>query len=194
MTTLELDLTDPELYRHGFPHDVFVDLRGRGAVLQHPAVSMPRAPDGVPFWAVVRHAEVVEANRDWERFSALSGPSISGTAPGHAGHTLVSSDPPTHTRLRKLISAGFTPRMISRLDDRIRMWAQRLVGDLVANGECDFVREVAYPLPMHLIADIVGIPEQDRPWVFTRTDTMMRAADPQAGIDTKAHDQAQLEL
>src|SRR3954453_20818732 len=103
MRTIDVDLTDPELYRQGVPHELFTDIRARGAVLHHPAVPMARAPEGVPFWAVLRHEEVVQANRDWETFSAVSGPSISGTEPGHAGHTLVASDPPVHTRLRKLI-------------------------------------------------------------------------------------------
>jgi cytochrome P450 len=194
MAILELDLTDPELYRDGFPHELFGELRARGGVLRHPAVPMARAPEGVPFWAVLRHAEVVEANRDWERFSAVSGPSISGTEPGHAGHTLVASDPPVHTRLRKLISSGFTPRMIARLDDRIVMWSRRIVDDVADRGECDFVRDVAYLLPMHLIADIVGIPEDDRPWIFSRTDTLMRAADPRSVLTAEDHGRAQLEL
>jgi cytochrome P450 len=194
MITIELDLTDPELYRHGFPHELFTSLRARGAVLRHPKVVLPRAPEGIEFWAVLRHAEVQQANRDWETFSALSGPSIGGSTPEQAGHTLVSADPPTHTRLRKLISQGFTPRMIARLDERIETWATRIVDDVAERGECDFVRDVAYLLPMQLIADIVGIPEADRPWVFARTDTMMRAADPQSSVTEEDHALAQIEL
>jgi cytochrome P450 len=192
--TADVDLIDPELYRQGFPHELFTELRDRAALVHHQRVPMARAPEGVEFWAVLRHAEVVHANRDWETFSALSGPAISGTDAGHAGHTLVSADPPTHTRLRKLISAGFTPRMIARLDNRIDMWSRRIVDDITERGDCDFVRDVAYPLPMHLIADIIGIPETDRPWVFGRTDTVMRAADPRSPIAQADHDLAQLEL
>ena len=194
MRTLDMDLTDPELYRHGVPHELFTDLRARGAVLHHPAVPMARAPEGVPFWAVVRHEEVVLANRDWETFSATRGPAITGQEDERSGHMLVAADPPTHTRLRKLISAGFTPRMISRLDDRIEMWSRRIVDDVLARGECDFVRDVAYLLPMHLIADIVGIPEADRPVVFANTDIALRAGDPQSGISAADHGRAQLAL
>ena len=192
--TADLDLTDPELYRQGFPHELFTELRAHAAVLHHRRVPMARAPEGVSFWAVLRHAEVLQANRDWETFSALSGPSISGTEPEHAGHTLVAADPPTHTRLRKLISAGFTPRMIARLDDRIDMWSRRIVDDIIERGDFDFVRDVAYLLPMQLIGDIIGIPEADRQWVFGRTDTLMRAADPRSSLTQGDHDLAQVEL
>ncbi|MFN8024796.1 MAG: cytochrome P450 [Acidimicrobiia bacterium] len=192
--TVGVDLTDPELYRRGFPHELFTELRAEGAVLHHPAVPMANAPDGVPFWVVLRHEEVVQANRDWETFSATRGPAITGQEDERSGHMLVAADPPTHTRLRKLISAGFTPRMISRLDDRIAMWSRRIVDDVLARGECDFVRDVAYPLPMHLIADIVGIPEADRPAVFANTDTALRAGDPRSGISADDHVRAQLAL
>jgi cytochrome P450 len=194
MRTVDVDLTDPELYRQGVPHELFTDLRARGAVLHHPAVPMARAPEGVPFWAVVRHEEVVQANRDWETFSATRGPAITGQEDERSGHMLVAADPPTHTRLRKLVSAGFTPRMISRLDDRIEMWSRRIVDDVLDRGECDFVRDVAYLLPMQLIADIVGIPEADRPVVFANTDIALRAGDPQSGITAEDHMRAQLAL
>ena len=156
--TLDRDLTDPELYRNGFPHELFIELRAQGAVLRHPKVALERAPDGIEFWAVLRHAEVQQANRDWETFSALSGPSIAGAPVEQQSHTLVTADPPNHTRLRKLISAGFTPRMIARLDERIVLWTTRILDDVAERGECDFVRDIAYLLPMHLIADIVGHP------------------------------------
>lgn len=192
--TVSVDLTDPELYRQGFPHELFTALRDEGAVLHHPAVPMANAPDGVPFWVVLRHEEVVQANRDWETFSATRGPAITGQEDERSGHMLVAADPPAHTRLRKLISAGFTPRMIARLDDRIEMWSRRIVDDVLARGECDFVRDVAYLLPMHLIADIVGIPEVDRPTVFRHTDTALRANDPKAGLTADDHARAQLAL
>src|SRR5262249_10524218 len=88
-----------------------------------------------------------------------------------------------HTRLRKLIAAGFTPRMIARLDEQVRRRTDAILDDVVAReGAVDFVRDVAYQLPMHIIGDIVGIPEADRPFVFGITDTFMRAGDPTTGV------------
>ena len=91
-------------------------------------------------------------------------------------------DPPDHTRIRRLISAGFTPRMIAKLDDLIVRRTAQVLDAVESQGECDFVSEVAYQLPMHVIADIVGIPDADRPWVFERSDLMIRSMDPALGM------------
>jgi cytochrome P450 len=91
---------------------------------------------------------------------------------------LVSMDGREHVRQRRLISAGFTPRMIARLEEQCRDRAGRLVDAALERGEIDFVGEVAYPLPMHMIADIVGIPEPDRDWLFTTMNTILAASDP----------------
>ena len=96
---------------------------------------------------------------------------------------LVSMDPTDHTRLRRLISAGFTPRMIADIETRIASRTERILDDIAARGECEFVRDVAYQLPMHVIADIVGIPEDDRPWVFARAEILLQGARP----DVAAH-------
>jgi cytochrome P450 len=103
-------------------------------------------------------------------------------------------DPPEHTRLRRLISAGFTPRMIGKLDDHISKRTDQILDAVEARGHCDFVSDVAYQLPMHIIADIVGIPDQDRPWVFERTDTMIRAMDPGLGMTVADRRAAEAEL
>ena len=194
MPDLDLDLTNPELYRQGFPHQIFADLRAQGAVFRHPKVSFDSKPEGLEFWALVRHAEVQQANRDWMTFSALSGPSIGGAPPERVNHQLFVSDPPTHTRLRKLISSGFTRRMIARLEEGIGAWTTRILDAAAESGEVDFVRDIAYVLPMHVIADIIGIPESDRPWVFARTETFMRAPDPMSGLTMQEREQAQLEV
>jgi cytochrome P450 len=147
------DLTDHQLYRNGFPHDLFVELRARGPVLRHRRVALERVPQGREFWVVLRHAQVEQASRDVDTFSSLDGPSIGGNAEMR-GQMLVSADAPMHTRLRKLISAGFTPRMIARLGELIARRAEEILDPVVARGECDFVRRVAYVLPMHLIAEL----------------------------------------
>jgi cholest-4-en-3-one 26-monooxygenase len=90
----------------------------------------------------------------------------------------VTKDPPEYNRIRRHISAGFTPRMVGRLEDQIRARTERILDDAAARGDFDFVPEIAYQLPMHVIADIVGIPEADRPEVFRLTDLIMRATDP----------------
>jgi cytochrome P450 len=194
-TTLDVDVTERSLYRNGFPHELFTELRARGAVLRHPKAVLERAPEGMDFWVVTRHAEVLEASRDWQRFSSLDGPALSPVDGMEQSHALVFADPPSHARLRKLISAGFTPRMISRLDQQItRRVAEILDAVVERNGEVDFVRDIAYVLPMQLIGDIIGIPESDRPYVFGLTDVFMRAGDPESGLTPEDCDRVQIDL
>lgn len=192
---IDVDLTDNELYRHGFPHDVFTALRAQGPVLRHRTVTFARWPEPLAFWAIVGHPELQHAARTWESFSALDGSRIAPTSAANRGHTLVTSDPHAHTRLRKLVSAGFTPRMIARLEEQIRLRCRQIL-DAVdeRGGEVDLVRDVAYLLPMHLIADIVGMPETDRDWVFTQTDRLMRSGDPATGIGLDERGRIEQEL
>jgi len=88
-------------------------------------------------------------------------------------------DGPDHNRQRQLISAGFTPRMVGRIEEQARRWAVKIVEDALERGTCDFVEDVAYQLPMHMIADIVGIPVEDRQWLFNLTTQFLQAGDPE---------------
>jgi len=82
-----------------------------------------------------------------------------------------------HIRLRRLISAGFTPRMIGLLEEQAREWAVAIVERALERGTCDFVQEVAYQLPMNMIADIVGIPLEDREWLFGLTNELLQGGE-----------------
>jgi len=192
--TSEIDLVDRSLYRDGVPHDVFAELRARGAVHRHrPAQILPGGPE-IEFWSVVRHAEIQQANRDWQTFTATRGVVIEPAPPQRAGDMLVSMDPPDHTRLRRLISAGFTPRMIGKLEAHIADRTRRILDAAAEQRDCDFVRDIAYQLPMHVIADIVGIPEEDRPQIFTCTDAVLRGFVPESGLTDADRFEAAAEL
>jgi cytochrome P450 len=192
--TLDVDLTRHELYRDGFPFAMFEELRREHAVWHHPTAVMSRSPEGMDFWAVLGHPELLEVSRDWRTFSSLDGASISPTGEDQRGHTLVSADPPVHTRMRKLISAGFTPRMIRRLDEQVGARTTQVLDAAAARDTCNFVNDVAYQLPMHIIADIMGIPDADRPDVFRWTDTIMAAPDPAMDISPVEHLAAGMDL
>ena len=191
---LDVDLTVHELYREGFPNELFGELRDEHPVWRHPRATLTRSPDGIEFWVVLGHPELQALARDWKTFSSLDGASISPTGADQRGHNLVSADPPGHTRLRKLISSGFTPRMIRRLDEQITDRTTRVLDAAAAAGTCNFVQDVAYQLPMHVIADIMGIPEADRREVFGWTDTIMAAPDPESGISREDHFLAGVQL
>jgi cytochrome P450 len=180
-TLATLDLTDCALYRGGFPHPVFTRLRREAPVWWQaiPTSVTGCADDG--FWVLSRYNDVQAANRDSDLFSAIDGPSVIDR-PEIRGTMLVSMDGRDHTRQRRLISAGFTPRMVGRLEEQMRRWAVSIIDAALERGTCNFVEDVAYQLPMHMIADIVGIPVEDRRWLFTLANDSMAAGDPQSGV------------
>ncbi len=186
------DLTDPALYRDGFPHALFTHLRREAPVCWYPAPADGLAADP-GFWLLTRHADVQAANRDPARFSAVDGPSLIDR-PEMRGTMLVSTDGREHTRLRRLISAGFTPRMVGRLEAQMRRWTDTILDAALARSTCDFVADLAFQLPMHVIADIVGIPVEDRQWLFARTNEFLAAGDPASGRSRDAQLAIQLEM
>lgn len=188
-----VDLTDAALYGHGFPHEVFTELR------RDAPVSWQVVPEGLPgdydegFWVLTRHEDIQAANRDTGLFSALDGPSLS-SQPEMRGQMLVSMDGRDHVRQRRLISAGFTPRMIGRLEEQARRWAVSIVEEALTLGVCDFVKDVAYRLPMHMIADIVGIPLEDRDWLFSLTTDFLQGGEPGNRLSPEEHLSIQVEM
>jgi cytochrome P450 len=180
-TLSTIDLCDPELFRQGFPHDVFTLLREQAPVWRHPDTPGAKAL-ARPFWVVSRHADIVAVSRDHERFRSYEGPSIPDWDPNARGMTLITMDPPDHSRLRRLVNRGFTPRMIAMLDDQVRGWAVTIIERALEKGECNFVDEVAYQLPMHMIADIVGVPVEHRPELMGLVGKLLDTFDPQSGL------------
>jgi cytochrome P450 len=189
----DFDLTDTELYRQGFPHEIFTSLR-REAPVWWQAVP-DQFSDGVDggFWVLSKHEDIQAANRDSELFSAFDGPALSHN-PEMQGAMLVAMDGRSHVRQRKLISAGFTPRMVGRLEEKARGWAVSIVDEALERGVCDFVADIAYKLPMHMIADIVGIPVEDRDWLFSLTNDFLQAGDPESGMTREQQIGLQVEM
>jgi cholest-4-en-3-one 26-monooxygenase len=189
----DLDLTDTELFRQGFPHEVFTALRRDAPVWWQTVPDHITHAQDEGFWVLSKYADVQAANRDTELFSALDGPSLSHN-PHMRGTMLVSMDGRDHIRQRRLISAGFTPRMVGRLEEQVRRWAVSVIEGALERGTCDFVEDVAYQLPMHMIADIVGIPVEDRQWLFQLTTDFLQAGDPAHPISEKQRLSIQAEM
>lgn len=111
-------------------------------------------------WLVFGYNDVttiLKDNQSWSSFTPPPGADPSAPAP-----TMLSSDPPRHTRLRGLVSQAFTPRMVEQLEPRVRQVARELMDDVLAKGEADIVDGLSYPLPVIVIAEILGIPPSDR--------------------------------
>ncbi len=188
----DIDLGDPALFRRGFPHEAFSVLRRDAPIWWHPAPGRLHPPVK-GFWVLSRYDDIEAANRDTELFTAFEGPSLQSPEEMR-GTMMVSMDGPAHTRLRKLISAGFTPRMIARLEDQTRRWAVSIVEAALERGTCEFVSDVAYQLPMHMIADIVGIPVEDRAWLFSKTNDFLQCSDPESSIPVSEVQAIQVEM
>ena len=181
MTLPHFDLTDLDSYRAGFPHDVFRALRSEAPLYWH--APSAHTPDGVGFWVVSRHADVLAIQLDPERFSSDRAP---GGPPGGtmiadnggAGSMLNMMDDPRHRRMRALVNKGFTPRVIGALEPDLRRRTRAILDALPASGECDFVVDVARQLPLQAICQLLGIPQEDRD---TLCDWMDRGMESEAG-------------
>ena len=141
---------------------------------------------GSGYWAVTRHAHVKEVNRRADVFSSgHSGAQMRDLDPdrtvsGSARHpTLVDMDPPRHTRYRRLVNRGFTPRMIGLLEDYLQNRTDIILDNVVERGRCDFVRDISAELPLQAVADVMGIPVEDRAKVCDWSNALIGRADPE---------------
>ena len=192
-THLDVDLTDSALYANGFPHEVFTSLRHFAPVKWQPFPEAFMGSHDEGFWVLSKHEDIQAASHDPELFSAFDGPQLSHQ-PEMAGTMLVSMDGRNHLRQRRLISAGFTPRMVGQLERQIRQWAESIVDLALERRECDFVSEIAYKLPMNVIADIVGIPPQDRDALFSLANDMLQGGVPERNMSRDEHVGIQVEM
>jgi cytochrome P450 len=187
----QIDLTQSELYRNGFPHHVFNALREVAPVWRHPETAGFEKTGGRGFWVLSRYAEIRDVNRNPELFLSCSGPGLGYEG---MGLMLTDMDGAPHIRQRKLISSGFTPRMTKRLEDLARKWAISIVEEALARETVEFVQDVAYKLPMHMIADILGIPREDRDWLFTQTNDLLLCLDPEHPVPESARQSIAAEI
>jgi cholest-4-en-3-one 26-monooxygenase len=172
---MNVDLDDLDLFVPSVPHHVFDWLR------ENAPVSFNTQPYGTGFWNLVKHADVVDASRHHEVFSSAHGTNIEDPQ-GGADLMMVNMDPPQHTRLRQLVSHGFHPKMIAKLEPHIRDIARQIVDSVATKGECDFVVDVAAELPLAVISEMIGVPPEDHRKIFDWSNTMIAmGADPEYG-------------
>jgi len=183
-TDLALDdirLGDPALWLRPDREGMFAKLRAERPVSFHEERDFPGVPKGPGFWAVTRYADVVRASMDAESFVSGHGVSIPDQTPelNEFFGSMINMDAPRHTKLRKLVSAGFTPRTIKQVEESVRAQARRIVDAVAPKGACDFVEEVAAALPLRIICDMMGIPEMDHRRIFELTNIILGVGDPE---------------
>ena len=164
-----IDLTDLDNFASGFPHALFEVHRREAPVWWHEPTE--HTPDGEGFWSVATHAEVLQVLHDPETYSSETGGDrpYGGTLIQDlpvAGQVLNMMDDPRHARIRRLVSSGLTPRTVRRLEQELRRRTRSLLEAVPDGEEVDVLVDVAAELPMQMICILLGVPEQDRHWLF----------------------------
>ena len=163
----QVDLTDLDVFSHGFPHDLFRIHREEAPVWWHEATA--HTPDGEGFWSVATYDEVLRVLRDPVIFSSETGGDrpYGGTIIQDlpvAGVVLNMMDDPRHARIRRLVTKGLTPAAVRNLERELRRRMRVLLESV--DEECDFLVDVAAELPMQAICLLLGVPEADRHLLF----------------------------
>ena len=138
-------------------------------------------PQGAGTWILSRHAEVLEASRNPEIFSSAQGITILDSPPEFNEYfqSMIAMDDPRHARLRRIVSAGFTPRMLQKLENSVQQVAADIVDNVCEQGEIDFVVDVAAALPLKIVCDLMGVPKSHYQEVFDCSNVILGAGDPE---------------
>jgi len=183
------DLTDPFLLERGIPHESF-----RAARQQFPVTWVEQEKgtydgmseeSGSGYWAVTKHADVSAVSKNSKDWSTEENGAIIRFSEGMLREQvelqrtiLLNQDPPHHTQHRAIISRGFTPRSIAELEETMERRARQIVTDALAQGRGNFVEQVAAELPLQAIADLIGVPQEDRHKLFDWSNQMLASDDP----------------
>ncbi|MFJ8307941.1 MULTISPECIES: cytochrome P450 [unclassified Streptomyces] len=200
------DFTDPDLLQSRVPHPEFAQMRQTAPVWW---CAQPAGISGFPdegYWAVTRHADVKYVSTHPELFSSNTNTavirfneSISREQIEVQKLIMLNMDPPEHTRVRQIVQRGFTPRAIRSLEGALRDRARSIVDAALSeadknNGAFDFVTNIAVELPLQAIAELIGVPQQDRTKIFDWSNKMAAYDDPEYAITEEIGAEAAMEL
>jgi cholest-4-en-3-one 26-monooxygenase len=199
MDVTEIDLLNRDRFTEGIPHEWFTWLRENDPVHRHDE------PDGRGFWVVSKYDDIVRCNRDAASFSSDgarggvvaiedSVAAMQTEAEAAGGNLMLQMDPPDHTRHRKLVNRGFTPRMIGMLETHVRELTNNILDEALAKGEGDFVVDIAAELPLEVIAELIGVPREDRHKIFEWSNRMIGSEDPEYIVSAEDTFNAQVEM
>jgi cholest-4-en-3-one 26-monooxygenase len=183
------DFTDPDVNQKAIPHDQFRAARKNSPIVWVEQPWEQRSgfaeESGTGYWAVTRHEDVSTISRNSKDWSTAENGAII-RFPGEMDRgqielqrvILINQDPPEHTATRAIISRGFTPRSIAELEDTMVQRANTIVKEAVGRGTGNFVEEIAAELPLQAIADLIGVPQEDRHKLFEWSNQMLAGEDP----------------
>jgi cytochrome P450 len=186
----EIDLSDPEFWLgdRAYREAAFRTLRDTPGLqfFEERAFEDSPIPPGPGYWALVRHEDVFAASRNPQLFCSGKGSNI-GDLPQELNEffgSMINMDDPKHFRLRSLVAKGFTPKEVAKVERYVREKATGVVDRMLEenpDGECDFVEWIAAPLPLQIICEMMGIPEEDTAQIFQWTNVILGAGDPEYG-------------
>src|ERR1700722_485804 len=186
LTVDSVDIVNPDLYvQRGYPHAEWALLRREAPIYYY------QRPDVDPFWAITRHADIVNISRQPGLFKSVQILFVTVNDPGSPPpeeailRQLLNMNPPEHGAYRGVVNRRFTPRSVQQLTSGIERITTEVLDDLAGREECDFVTEVSAKLPLAVIAEMFGIPRADWPLMFRLSNQMIGPTDPEyAGIGT----------
>jgi len=187
-----VDLSDSRSFVPGVPHAWLAYLR------RHDPVHWQEEPGGPGYWAVTKYNDCVTVNREYERFSSAA----KGTMPFEIGEDevaqqslmMLNMDPPLHTRYRRLVNKGFTPRMVRDIEHSIHRSADSIIDQVSETGRADFVTDLSAELPLQVIAEVLGVPAEDRHRMFDWSNQMVGSEDPEYQLQAEMAMTAAMEL
>ncbi|WP_329623737.1 cytochrome P450 [Streptomyces sp. NBC_01255] len=199
------DATDPDLLRTRIPFPEFAELRKTAPVWWCPQPAGITGFRDEGYWAVTRHADVKYVSTHPELFSSNLNTAVIRFNESIAQEQIdvqklimLNMDPPEHTRVRQIVQRGFTPRAIRNLEtvlrDRARAIAEEARQGAGPDGSFDFVTQIAVELPLQAIAELIGVPQEDRSRIFDWSNKMIAYDDPEYAITEEVGAEAAMEL
>jgi len=188
----DINLLDSTVFAERVPHEWFAFLR------KNAPVWWQEEENGPGFWAVTTLAEATQVNRDYEHFSSARKATylweMSEDDLAQQQLVMLNMDPPLHTRYRRLVNKGFTPRMVNQLHERIHVATDSIIDQVIEKGSADFVTDIAAELPLVVIAELLGVPNEDRHRMFDWSNRMIGSDDPEYQTAGEAAQMASMEL
>jgi cholest-4-en-3-one 26-monooxygenase len=179
------DFTDPDVLLEGMPVAEFAELRKTAPVWWNEQPAGATVFDDGGYWVISRHQDIKAISKNDDAWSTNAKGVVMRFPSGMTGEQLeltkallINHDAPAHTRLRKLVSRLFTPRSVATLEERLAKAAHEIVRSAAETGTGNFVDDIAMRLPLHAIADLIGVAEADRERLYHWTNSIMNTDDP----------------
>jgi cholest-4-en-3-one 26-monooxygenase len=186
------DLTSHDSFVDDVPHDTFRRMRNEAPVFLH------EEPGQDSFWCLTKYKDVWKVSLDNRTFSSARGTALMQNFTEDEKmaqrEIMLNMDPPVHTKNRRLVNMGFSPKVLNKAEIHIRDLAREIVDSVAHKGHCDFVTDIAAELPLQVIVEMLGVPKEDRHAFFQWSNTMIGSSDPEYCTTPDAPAMASMQL